>query len=432
MTVQIFTYPNGFRLIYEKSISSTNISILQAFCDVGSIHEPDGLKGAAHFIEHMCFKGTKTIPDFKKIYSKYDEIGAYINAVTEKRHTRYIVKCNTDFISGILSILADMMLHSVFDKTTFKREEQVVIEENNMTNNEPTSILFDGIDELLYEGTEYSAPVDSVKFHEHKFSHSDVTEFYKKYYQPNRMVVSIVSNLPFERVKKLVAKSCFTEDCKNTTVYPNISGCLTPNDDGIKYKIIKASNTYVSIGFQIDPEDKHTLICLSTILDGPMNARLFKVLRDDNGLTYSAGSECTTNDKTGDFIIYSDTQASKLLIKDGVLPLMIQILNDLLVNGVSNKEVDMAKGYLYGHMMRTAENDVKLSRYNGEQAILFPDKEIVPFSQLYNKFYKKIDKGDIDKMIAKYFKPNLMSVCITSETLPKLTAVKSICEKIRG
>jgi predicted Zn-dependent peptidase len=379
----------------------------------------------------MCFKGTKTIPDFKKIYAKYDEIGAYINAVTDKRHTRYIVKCNTDFIGGMLSILSDMMLHSVFDKTSFKREEQVVIEENVMTNSEPTGLLFNGMDELLYEGTEYSAPVDCVKFHEQLFNHSEITEFYKKYYQPNRMVVSIATTLPFDQIKTLVAKSCFIEECKHPTLYPNVTSCLTHNDAGIKYKLIKASNTYACIGFQIDPEDKHALICLSTILDGPMNARLWKVLRDEHGLTYSAGSECSTNDKTGDFIIYSDSEASKLLVKDGVLPLIIDIINDLLENGVSNKEVDMAKGYLYGHMMRTAENDVELTRYNGEQAILFPDTEIVPCSQLYNKFYKKLDKSDINKVIAKYFKPNLMSVCITSETPPKLATVKSICERIK-
>jgi predicted Zn-dependent peptidase len=378
----------------------------------------------------MCFKGTKTIPDFKKIYAKYDEIGAYINAVTDKRHTRYIVKCNTDYIGGMLSILSDMMLHSVFDKTTFKREERVVIEESVISETDATEILFNGIDELLYEGTEYSAPVDCVQFHKDPFSHSDITEFYKKYYQPNRMVVSIATTLPFERIKTLVAKSCFIEECKQPILYPNVTSCLTRND-GIKYKLLKASNTYASVGFQIEPEDKHALICLSTILDGPMNARLFKVLRDEHGLTYSAGSECTTNDKTGDFIIYSDSEASKLLVKDGVLPLIIDIINDLIQNGVSNKEVDMSKGYLYGHMMRTAENDVELTRYNGEQAILFPGKEIVSCSHLYNKFYKNMNKSDIDRVITKYFKKELMSVCITSETPPKLATVKSICERIK-
>ena len=429
MTIQTFTYPNGFRLIYEKSNYALHTSIIQAFCNVGSIHEPDGLKGAAHFIEHMCFKGTKTIPDFKKIYAKYDEIGAYINATTEKRHTRYIVKCNTDYISGILSILSDMMLHSVFDKTTFKREERVVIEENVMSNTDATSKLFNGIDELLYEGTEYSRPIDNLSFHDTRFRHSDITDFYKKFYQPNNMVVSIVSNKPFEQIKKYMEKTGFVHDTNSYTIYPNVHGCVKPSS-GIQYNILKAQGTYASVGFRVEPLDKHILICLNAILDGPMNARLFKVLRDEHGLTYRATAECTMYDKYGDFIIYSDIESSKLLTKPGLLPLMIDIINDLITNGVSQSEVNMAKGYLYGQMTRTSENELEVARYNGEQLILFPNDPVISYSQLYNKFYKNMDKSDINKVIAKYFRKELMSVCIVSETPPKLALVKTICERI--
>lgn len=430
MTIQTFTYPNGFRLIYEKSNYALHTSIIQAFCDVGSIHEPNELKGAAHFIEHMCFKGTKTIPDFKKIYAKYDEIGAYINATTEKRHTRYIVKCNTEYISGILSILSDMMLHSVFDKTTFKREERVVNEENVMSNTDVTSKLFDGLDALLYEGTEYSRPTDNLTFHDKPFRHSDITDFYKKFYQPNRMVVSIVSNKPYDQIKKYMEQTGFVHDANAYTIYPNVHGCLKPSS-GIKYNILKAQGTYASIGFRVEPQDKHELICLNAILDGPMSARLFKVLRDEHGLTYSAGAECTMYDVHGDFIIYSDIEASKLLVKPGLLPLMIDMINDLIQNGVSQSEVNMAKGYLYGQMMRTSENELEVARYNGEQTILFPNEPVISYSLLYNKFYKNIDKSDIDRVIAKYFRKELMSVCIVSEKSQNLGTVKTICERIK-
>lgn len=434
MTIKTFTYPNGLRLIYEKSNSTIHTSIIQAFCDVGSIHESEHLKGAAHFIEHMCFKGTKTIPDFNKIYEKYDEIGAYINATTDKRHTRYIVKCNTDYIGGILSILSDMMLHSVFDKISFKREELVVIEETVISNTEPTSILFDGLDALLYEGTEYSRPTDTLSYHDKHFRHSDITEFYKKFYQPNRMVISIVSNKSFDKIKNYLDKTCFVDDLNTNTVYPNIYRCLKPNTD-IKYSILKAPGTYASIGFRVEPQDKHLLICLNTILDGPMNARLFKVLRDEHGLTYRASAETTLYDTFGDFTIYSDIEASKLLTNGsnpGLLPRMIDIINDLITNGVTQTEVNMAKGYLYGQMMRTSENETEVARYNGEQLILFPNEPVISYSLLYKKFYKNIDKSDIDRIIAKYFRKELMSICIVSETPPKLASVKSICDRIRG
>jgi len=60
------TYENGFRVVYEKTSIPSNITSLQVFCDIGSIHEPDESRGSAHFIEHMCFKGTTKLKTAKK------------------------------------------------------------------------------------------------------------------------------------------------------------------------------------------------------------------------------------------------------------------------------------------------------------------------------------------------------------------------------
>ena len=63
MTIQSVIFPNGFRLIYEKPKNKLPITSIQLFCDVGSVHEDGELRGASHFIEHMCFKGTRDYPN---------------------------------------------------------------------------------------------------------------------------------------------------------------------------------------------------------------------------------------------------------------------------------------------------------------------------------------------------------------------------------
>ena len=60
--IKTYTFPNGFRLVYEKPSSNLKNSAIQVFCKLGSIYERDGIRGASHFIEHMCFKGTNKIP----------------------------------------------------------------------------------------------------------------------------------------------------------------------------------------------------------------------------------------------------------------------------------------------------------------------------------------------------------------------------------
>jgi predicted Zn-dependent peptidase len=64
--IKTHTFPNGFRLIYEKSPSNVPISYLRSFCDLGSVYEQEGTRGSSHFIEHMIYKGTRLRPDRKK------------------------------------------------------------------------------------------------------------------------------------------------------------------------------------------------------------------------------------------------------------------------------------------------------------------------------------------------------------------------------
>jgi len=96
MTIKIHTFPNGFRLIHEISKNKLPLTSIDAYCDLGSIYEKPNMRGVSHFIEHMCFKGTKKIPYSKDIFKQYDETGGYLNASTYKRYTIYTLKCHDD------------------------------------------------------------------------------------------------------------------------------------------------------------------------------------------------------------------------------------------------------------------------------------------------------------------------------------------------
>ena len=113
MSIETFVYPNGFRLVYEKSLNKLPICAIQVFCDVGSAYESENIRGVSHFIEHMCFKGTKQMPKTKDILIHYDKIGADFNAYTEKRYTCYTLKCHNDNIKNSIVILSDMLLNSI-------------------------------------------------------------------------------------------------------------------------------------------------------------------------------------------------------------------------------------------------------------------------------------------------------------------------------
>jgi predicted Zn-dependent peptidase len=139
MTIKTFSFPNGFRVIYEKSPNIAPIACIKIMCDIGSVYENNETRGVSHFIEHMCFKGTKNIPIPKDIFMEYDKIGAYLNATTGKRYTYYTIKCNNEYVENSIRIMSDMLLNSTFNKNEYKKEEKVVIEENIKDINDVTN-----------------------------------------------------------------------------------------------------------------------------------------------------------------------------------------------------------------------------------------------------------------------------------------------------
>jgi predicted Zn-dependent peptidase len=151
------------------------------FCKVGSIYETNNLRGVSHFVEHMCFKGTQKIIQPNEIFANYDEIGAYINAYTEKEYTCYTLKCSDMFVENSINILSDMMLNSTFPKKEFIKEQKVIVEENIRSINNNEWFFFDKLNAIFYEGSSFAYPIDSIEYHpkDTTLKYKDVQQWYE-------------------------------------------------------------------------------------------------------------------------------------------------------------------------------------------------------------------------------------------------------------
>ena len=440
----IHTFPNGFRMIYEKPENNITVSAIQVFCKVGSAMEPDNIRGVSHFIEHMCFKGTKKLPLAKDISKTYDEIGAYFNAVTEKSFTNYIVKCQDEYIKDCILVLADMMLNSQFKKSEFEKEKTVVIEENIRLEDDAYNVNYDLMCESIYDGTPYENAIDMISYHgKDTLQYDDVIAFYKTYYRPNNMVLSIVTHVPFFTVIEIVKHSDFGSIIKNFISPPcPIPSIYVNKQQGANYIITKRkglNTTHLLIGFRTCSQyssDKYALNILRNILGGYMNARLFSILREQNGLTYASGSDTSYYDILGDFNISAETDPDKILVNvgrgKGVLPLIIDIIKDLQKNGITPSELNIAKSNMRGSMAISQEKNDNACFSNGSKLLLYTDNEpIVSFYKNYDTFYKNITTRHINAVIQKYLVKTNMTVCIMGKRVPSIPQVKGICDDIR-
>jgi predicted Zn-dependent peptidase len=277
------------------------------------------------------------------------------------------------------------------------------------------------------------------------------------------MVLSVVSHVPFSKFIDIVSHSDFTKAIPNSQFVhcPNPVISYEPQTEA-QYilQTRKGLNTlHLILGFrtcsQYSP-DKYALNILSNILGGFMNARLFSILRDKNGLTYSSYASTSYYSILGDFSISAETDPTKFLenkgtekgtvkgtvkgtgkgtgkgTRKGVLPLIVDIIVDLQKNGVSASELRIAKSNMKGGMTIREENNSNACFHNGSKMLLYDDgTPIISYHDMYDKYYKSITQRDIRDVIQKYFTKQNMTVCILGNHNSNIQVIKDICDKIQ-
>mgnify|MGYP001172286629 FL=1 len=429
---------NGLTLIYEKSDNDLPITSIYAFCNLGPAHEPNDMKGISHFIEHMCFKGTRKNPTPKSIFSVCEKIGAYFNAYTSKRFTCYTIDCDSKYSQTCIYHLSDMLFHSIFDKNEFKKELNVVAQENRDDLNDPMEVAENQILKELFKNSSYQDPIDHVDYHKKQFDYNKCVELYKLFYTPNNMFLSIASNLSLSTILKHVRNSFF----KNTSSSNNLSKLIKINHHIENSKkptinLIKkegVSNNTIIIGFRVcefNHPDRYILDLIQTAVGENMTGKLKYTLREEKGLVYTATIDTQYFEKFGCLLFVSQTEYNNLILPNnsGVYPIIMKIIRDIKKNGLTQKEINDAKGSLKGKLSLNLQNNSNLAEENGENILLGEKAEnLVPLKNKYNTFYKQIYKSQVHKVIKKYFELSNMSICIVGEKNPSFKEVQKYCQ----
>jgi len=445
-----YEYKNGFRIIYEKyenqnNQSSGGLTTICCFVKVGSVHEIEGGEGMAHFIEHMCFKGTNKLHVKKEIMILYDKIGAYFNAYTTKEYTCYIIRCNDEYVMNCIHQLSDMLMNSTFVKKEYVLEKNVVIEEMIRKDNDPLYNISKMEEKYLYSGSEFARPVDDLSFHKSKTSldYNATKQMYNEFYRPNNMCISIVSAIPFLTIKRMISSSYFIGKMAipSSNRIPIPSYKLNPQSK-IEYSIGQKKGvnaTHISISFRTcsyNNPDKYGILLLSHIIGGSMTSRMFSLLREQHGLTYT--THCFSNyyTHTGEISLYTMTEHTQMINnkneknnkKHGVLPLLITLLKKLVKYGITQEELTNAKGFVKGQMTIQLENSLTKAEYNGLEYFIYETANYVPLDEMYETYYSKITKKQINDIIKKYIISDTMVVVLFGEHVPKMEDVTSCCQ----
>lgn len=414
--IETHIFPNGLRLIYTPNkLPITGVSMM---VKVGSINEPRHLYGASHFLEHMLFKGTTKRPTTLIISKELDVIGADYNAYTDKDLTCYICKAESKYVETMIDILSDMLCDSIVRENEMATEKDVVIEEIIRGYDNPASLIADKVFEIIYKGNPLSHDIGGDSKTIKAYKHKEIVDFYKQHYCPNNIVISICSDLSFDHIRNLIGKCCLgtmNTKCKIDDIPMELD---KQNGPRFIFKDKDLEQANIIIAYRTcnqDGMDKWYLELLSIIIGGNMSSRLFMILREENGLSYSVSAESTVYEASGHFQVQTAIDKDKLIKnkdKDGGIPLIMKCILDIK-NGkkpITKEELEKAKGYMRGQLVLQEESALNLSDFNGK-VVLFNEKPEIYYHQV-DELIELITLENLQMVIDKYFTPDRLSVAI--------------------
>lgn len=340
---------NGIKVLSEAHDQSQVLS-LSIWIDAGSSDEDKKISGMAHLIEHMVFKGTKKYSAYNLV-ANLEAVGADINAFTSRENTCFHTLSLGEHMDLALDVLSELVNHAEFPKEEFDKERQVVAQELRMGQDSPEENIFDMFFEKAYPNLAVGQPITGTIKSLNSITRDKLMKYYRKRYVGENLYVIAVGAIDHDKLVKKVESLLGGLLKGEKTLKPTVSN-LKPFT-----KVVDKELEHVHVLFGLpaphflDPWRIEGAV-VSSIVGGGMASRLYQEVREKQALVYSIYTYQHTQFDTGVEFIYSSTEPRK--VKKLLVCLFDQI-EKLRRDGISKKEMDMAKTQLRGQILLAAE-----------------------------------------------------------------------------
>ena len=354
--VRLTTLPNGLRIVTEAVPGVRSVSF-GAWVGVGSRDETPQQTGAAHFLEHLLFKGTSSRSAWE-ITAPVEAVGGEMNAFTTKEYTCFYARVLDTDLDLAVDVVTDLVLHGALRSQDIEGERAVILEEIAMNEDDASDLVHD-----LFMGTYYGpGPLgrsilgsqESIR----SLSPAGIRGFYRRNYVPERMVISVAGAVDHDHIVDMVRRAFGDGFADAAPVVRSASArqARVPGRGGRGHlhRPLEQANVVVGLGgIRRTDERRYALGVLNAALGGGMSSRLFQEVRENRGLAYSVFSFTTSFSDTGYTGVYAGCLPDKV---DDVLEVCESVVGDIAAHGLTDDELARGKGQMRGGVVLGQED----------------------------------------------------------------------------
>ncbi|HEX9044355.1 MAG TPA: pitrilysin family protein [Candidatus Limnocylindrales bacterium] len=361
------TLPDGPRVISARLPGARSVSVA-AYVLAGSRLEASGEIGAAHFMEHITFKGTARYPTARAISEAVEGVGGSFNAATDRESTVYWVRVPRRETARATDVLGELIVRPTLDDREIDHERTVIIEEIRSYLDDPAEYAQILFQLAMFGDTALGREICGDEPGIRALPEEAIHAFWRRAYRPSNLVVAMAGDVSHEEAVALAADAFGTGD----GVGPLLVEAAPSLPAGQRYMRATRDTTQASLVLGVpalprDHPDSWALLVLNTILGDGMSCRLFLSVREEKALAYDIGSGVVDYADAGALVISAGVDPAQLGAALDAILLEIAGLRD---GPVAIDELAKAKAYISGGLELRMEETRHLASWIGGQEAL--------------------------------------------------------------
>ena len=342
---------NGLQIVGQPMPDFESVAV-SYYVRTGSRDEPDlSIAGVSHFLEHMVFKGTKTL-DWQEITLEFNKIGAEINAFTSHESTVYYARVLGEYLERAVELLSDMVYPRLVE-SDFETEKEVIINEIARSEDQPYNLAFRRMMQTYFGAHPLGHDVLGSRESIRNMHIEQMRDYWKRRYAANNIILAIAGNFNWEHVVSLAEKHSANwqtgESGRQVVPYEParpINDIIV--DENLKQQIMIIAMPAVDVN---DP-DYYAANLGGSILGDSDGSRLFWNIYQ-KGLAESASAGIWSMEGTGIMMLEANSTPEEA---PHVLKLLRAELNSLLEDGVYEDELRRAKDKWISSLVLSSES----------------------------------------------------------------------------
>ncbi len=322
-------------------------------------------------------------------------------------------------LAKTLELLNEIVNNATFNDSEIEKVRTVKLNSIKKSRDIPMNVAIENYKDLIFEGSVYSYGPKIYEKTLPKIQRCDILDYYNTIFNPKNIVISVNGNVNKEELVNGLSE-IFTKKEQSAFDYnaytQKIPSLSAPKKSIKQIKDLKTA--WLIMGWQasgiIKEKDCATLQVIDSILGSGMSSRLFKNVRDKEGLAYQLGSSYSPKMLRGAFTLFIGTnpktltQAQKLLLSE---------IEKLKTQFVSDKELKEAKEKIIGNFVISQETNLeKASTLGWFEA----SGRSFEFKDRYEKIINSVTASDIIEVANRYFNTNSVTSIVTTEEAKKV------------